>query len=107
MGRIGQSYIKTIAKCLSKDAFMRVMERMVELKLLEAASSEGIALGCGCANTISWLMRVVPLTNSPAERIIKAANQGGMVLMKHVCPTPLPADRRLCGSPQENRRTQR
>jgi hypothetical protein len=84
--------VQTIGKYISTDAFIRVMERVVELKLLEGETFEGVSLGCGCASFSALSMRGLSLADSPVERIIKAANQGGMVLMRHVCPTPLPVE---------------
>eukprot|EP01045_Picozoa_sp_COSAG04_P006490 COSAG04_NODE_320_length_16877_cov_26.485401_1_plen_4766_part_00 len=90
MLRLMKTYFGKLAEALTADSFAKVLARIVALQLLEQESEEGLCVGCG----IVWIIiHVAALYPKPfAECDINALFGGGLVLLRRVCPSPLPAD---------------
>eukprot|EP01046_Picozoa_sp_COSAG06_P060292 COSAG06_NODE_12770_length_1332_cov_1.150041_1_plen_443_part_11 len=72
------------------------MKRIIELKLFEAQTTEGISLGCGHVVLLAAMTRAGALAavedSTSLQRTVAAAADGVVTLMKRVCPMPLPPE---------------
>ena len=71
------------------EAAARVVERLLELRLMELEGEEGMSIGCAVANMPTLLASAFVDTNFVAERMDTAVFAAAQALTQRVCPSPL------------------
>eukprot|EP01045_Picozoa_sp_COSAG04_P003348 COSAG04_NODE_135_length_23774_cov_40.993918_11_plen_2893_part_00 len=83
-------YVGAAGKAFSDGSFAKMISRVVELQLLELRADEDVSVGCGATSMMIFVAITAPkaLLECDTERVY-----GGVsTLLRHACPSPLPAE---------------
>eukprot|EP01045_Picozoa_sp_COSAG04_P049840 COSAG04_NODE_19857_length_406_cov_2.970684_1_plen_109_part_01 len=81
--------LEGLAKAFSVESFGKVIAEVIKLRLLEK-DGEDASVGCGALNALGFMGVVLP--KAIVECDTEALFGGALTVLRHVCPSPRPAE---------------